>query len=78
MTLRFVESWYVEGEGDPFDVLLEGERVLEGCDLIPSSKRPPPNPASFEVRVADGTLDVDLASERGSPGIVGIEVERLD
>ncbi|HLU50025.1 MAG TPA: malectin domain-containing carbohydrate-binding protein, partial [Planctomycetota bacterium] len=60
-----------------FDVVSEGNVVLEGCDPIRSGFAVP-NVQSFEVAVEDGALEIDFVAHRDDPRIAAIEVRKIE
>ncbi len=77
VTLHIAEPWY-PGEGYRiFDIEVEGELRVEGCD----PGRVSPDRAlerHFEVEVDDGFLDLTVVPHRGEPFIGAIEVTAFD
>src|SRR5690606_6249539 len=76
-TLHCAER-YARSPGERvFDILLEGNVVLEGYEP-PRELDSPAGITSFEVDVRDGFLDIDFLSVRGSPVISALEIERAE
>ena len=77
VTLHFAEIWYKAAGRRLFDVVLEGERVLELYD---------PGAAGYataqseqcEIAVGDGRLEIEFRPRRENPKISAIEIERLE
>jgi serine/threonine protein kinase/predicted Zn-dependent protease len=75
VVLHFAEIAYTKPSRRVFDVLLEGERVLERYEpgaagyAVAESK-------AFEITVADGLLDMGFRPRNELPKISAIEIER--
>ncbi|MEM1130590.1 MAG: malectin domain-containing carbohydrate-binding protein, partial [Pseudomonadota bacterium] len=78
VTLYFAEIYaplYKSG-GRVFDVMLEGENVLDDLDVFDSAGGATAFARTFTVDVADGQLDLDLIKGIENPNISGIKVEQ--
>lgn len=71
--LRFTEGFLESPEERRFDVLVEGEAVLEGF----SPRFGVPEEHSRDLAISDGTLDIDFRRATENPKISALEVIRL-
>ncbi|WP_232830149.1 malectin domain-containing carbohydrate-binding protein [Lewinella sp. IMCC34191] len=76
VNLLFAEVW--TGAQDPgtrvFDVMIEGDPVLEGFDQTVAYGWNTAGVETFSVTVADGNLDIDFLLIAQNPNIKGIEI----
>ena len=77
VTLYFTETFFSNAGQRVFSVALEGRQVLPDYDTFARAGFARLDTQRFEVDVADGCLDIELAAKVENPHLNAIEVERL-
>ncbi len=78
ITLHFAEIYYQEPGRRIFDVLLEGNRVLDHYDLYSAQGFATAETRSYELAIQDGLLEIEFQFRVEYPKLSAIEIERLD
>lgn len=77
VTLHFAETVHQGALLREFDVVAEGQLVVDDLDLFALVGHDVAHSETFEVTVADGNLALDFSASRGFSTISAIELERL-
>ena len=72
--LHFAEIWTEQADKRVFDVVLEGNKVIEDLDLVKQYGYAVAKVSSFDVTVGDGELNLEMLAATNNAKLSGIEI----
>jgi hypothetical protein len=78
VTSKFAETYYTYSGGRIFDILMEGEEVVNNLDLFAVAGKNVAYDFSELVNVTDGVLNITFSPVKGYPKVCGILIEAIE